>query len=330
LDFGVQLHPQFGGTISDEVITNFQLSSAALCEKLGFDSVWVNEHHVAGDVYYPPLTLLSAVAAKTRRVRLGAYVVTPFYRPLELAEQTATIDQISRGRVILGPVLGYRKEEFEAYGVPFSERAPRTEEVVKLTKMLWTQPSVTYKGKYFALNNVASSPKPFQKPYPPIWIGATHDKAIRRATRLGDGWVAHLALTPLQVVARQVDLYKKTLKSVGKDVERATVASMVYLSIDGDGTVARRRAETHMAGSIGVYLKWGAEAEPPKIWTDERYVIGNPDECIKRVEAIAKAGVNHSILRVGYRGMTPAEITETIKLFGEKVLPHFKRRKPRG
>lgn len=326
MDFGVQLHPQFGGTVKHELIADFQFRSAGLCERLGFDSVWVNEHHVAGDVYYPPLTLLSALAVTTKRVRLGAFVIAPFYHPIDLAEQVATIDLISKGRVILGPVLGYRREEFEAFEVPMSERTSRTEEVVRVTRMLWTQESVSYKGRYFTLKNVSSGPKPVQKPYPPIWVGAMHEKAIRRAARLGEGWVAHLAMTPVPVVAKQVEVYRKTLKSIGKDPARQAVASMVYLSISMDSAVARERAQTHMAGSIGTYLRWGAEAERPKAWMDERFVVGNPDECIKRIEGIEKTGINHSILRVGYRGMTPSEITETIQLFGKKVLPYFKKR----
>jgi alkanesulfonate monooxygenase SsuD/methylene tetrahydromethanopterin reductase-like flavin-dependent oxidoreductase (luciferase family) len=326
MNFGVQLHPQFGGMVRLEEVMDLQFRHAALCEKLGFDSVWVNEHHVAEDVYFPPLTLLSALAARTRRVRLGAFVIAPFYRPIELAEQVATIDLVSKGRVILGPVLGYRKEEFEAYGIPIRERGSRTKEVVELTRMLWTRPSVSHTGRFFTLTNVTAEPKPLQRPHPPIWIGAMHEKAVRRAARIGDGWVAHLALMELPVVARLVWVYKKALHSFGKDITRPTVASMVYLSVAEDRVVAQKRAETHMLDSISSYLKWGVEGEAPKVWMDERFIIGDPAECIGRVEGIERVGINYLILRVGYRGMTPSEVTQTIRLFGEKVLPYFKER----
>ena len=326
MDFGVQLHPQFEGAVAHETIASLQFQHANLCEKLGFDSIWVNEHHVAGDLYFPPLTLLSALAASTKRIRLGAFVIAPFYRPIELAEQVATIDLISGGRTILSPVVGYREEEFEAYGIPMSERAMRTEEVVKFTKMLWTRPSVNHKGRFFTLTDATCSPKPIQKPHPPIWLGATHEKSIGRAARLGDGWVAHLALTSLPVVAKQIEIYKKNLQKVGKNVMKPTIASMVYLSIAENEHTARNRAQTLMAASVASYLKWGAKGEPPKVWTDRRFVIGNPDECIKKIEDIEKVGVNYSILRVGYKGMTPSDITETIQLFGKRVIPYFKER----
>lgn len=318
------MYSQYGESISDQAVMDLQVSNAQLCDKLGYDSVWVNEHHVTGDLYFPPLILLSVLAMKTRRVKLGAFIITPFYHPLELAEQLATVDLLSKGRVVFGPVAGYRREEFEAYGVPLKKRALRMEETIELVKMFWTQDYVNYRGRCFTLSNVVSLPKPLQTPHPPIWVGAMYERGVKIAAKLGDGWVAHLALTPLPIVVNQIKIYRETLKSIGKDISKQTIASIAYLSIDNDSTIACDRAQTYMASSISTYLKWGLKGESLKFLSDSRFIIGDPDECIRRIEEIRRIGITYLILRVGYKGMKPLEVENTIYLFGKKVLPYFK------
>ena len=178
---------------------------ASRADELGFDSVWVHDHvfnvghvfdRIGGKPYYEPLTLLSFVAARTKRVRLGTSVlVLPYHNPIRLAKTAATLDVLSGGRLILGVGVGAIEKEIEALGSPFKERGAVTDEAIAVMRTLWTEEDPSFNGKYSRFAGMKFSPKPLQKPSIPVVIGGVSRAAIRRAARTGDGWQP-LGLSP--------------------------------------------------------------------------------------------------------------------------------------
>jgi probable F420-dependent oxidoreductase len=140
--------------------------------------------------YFEPLAMLAWLAQATRRVRLGTSVlVVPYRNPLTAAKTLATIDVLSKGRLILGAGAGWLKEEFEALGAPpFAERGRVTDEYLRLMRAIWTTDPVTFTGRYYRVRDIHALPKPFQPGGIPVWIGGHTDAALRRAAALGDGW----------------------------------------------------------------------------------------------------------------------------------------------
>src|SRR5919108_2612680 len=159
-------------------------------EALGYDSAWVQEQIVGSVPILEPLTLLSYAAALTRRLRLGTSVMlTVFRNPIQLAKSLTALDQLSQGRLTVGVGIGNPRPEDTAFGVPLGRRARRFVEGIEVMKALWTQPTATFAGEYWQLAGVAQEPKPVQQPHPPLWFGAREPAALRRAVRLGDGFM---------------------------------------------------------------------------------------------------------------------------------------------
>src|SRR5438045_4623303 len=159
-------------------------------ERLGLDAMWLAEIHVNPErsVCSAPLTLASAIAARTKRMKIGTAVqVLPLCHPLRLAEEVATVDQISHGRLIFGVGRSGFPRTYEAYGVPYGESRERFAETLEILKRAWTEPSFSYQGKFYSFENVKATPKPYQKPWPDIRIAANSADTFPRIAELGHG-----------------------------------------------------------------------------------------------------------------------------------------------
>jgi alkanesulfonate monooxygenase SsuD/methylene tetrahydromethanopterin reductase-like flavin-dependent oxidoreductase (luciferase family) len=191
VQFGVLL-PTREAIMSGHPETSRLLEMAERAEASGFDSVWVGDSLTAKP-RHEPLTLLAAVAARTRRVRLGTAVLLPALRnPVMLAQIVATLDQVSEGRVILGVGISRdvppSRKEFAAAGVPWDRRVGRYLETIEICRSLWTRDGVSFSGKHFTLKDISVDPKPRRPGGPPIWIGGNGPTALRDAARF-DGWL---------------------------------------------------------------------------------------------------------------------------------------------
>jgi probable F420-dependent oxidoreductase len=201
--------PQFGPKARDPGAADRIAAMAKAADRLGYHVVWTAEHLVfpreirtpypyggtfpydVNDPIFDVAATLAWVAAQTQRVELGSSVVVlPYHHPVALAKALATVDVLSGGRLLLGVAGGWLREEFELLGVPFEERGARTDEAIALIKHIWTTERIDFEGRFFSLRDAAQSPKPIQKPHPPIWIGGDGPRALRRVGRVGDGWVA--------------------------------------------------------------------------------------------------------------------------------------------
>ena len=190
IDIGVMLRGQYPFGVDMAHMAEDLLEQARLADSLGYDSVTKGSHYSTPDYQaLQQIPLLARLTGEVKRARLNAgIVILPLHKPLDLAEQLATLDILCNGKLIFGVGIGYREVEFNAFGTTQKERGARTTENLIAIKRLWSEDCVQMKGTHFELNNAVCWPKPIQKPHPPIWIGANANIAIARAAEFGDCW----------------------------------------------------------------------------------------------------------------------------------------------
>jgi alkanesulfonate monooxygenase SsuD/methylene tetrahydromethanopterin reductase-like flavin-dependent oxidoreductase (luciferase family) len=332
LGFGLltcQRYP--GDPRSTEALYADALELSSLAEELGFDSVWVSEHHFVDDGYLPSLLpMCAAIAARTSRVEIGTgLLLAPLHDPLRLAEDAAVVDLLSAGRLILGLGAGWREEEFEALGVPMAERGARLERAIEVLRRGWSGQLVgTPAGA-----GVAVTPGPSRDGGPPIWIGGFAEHAIRRAGRLADGFLA-TEVTPDEL-ARQVGWARDERERSGRDPADLAVGLHVPV-FPWNGPDAWERVTPFLR-----YVSWkyddmevargrvGPPPAPPAPSPDEEAslrdsaLVGTPAEVAERIRVFREAagGDVHFVARLYYPGMDPAMQREVVQLFAEGVAP---------
>jgi len=308
----------------------------ALARDYGFDGVVSGEHIMAHPYQRPaPIPALSYLSAVAEGMHVGTSVLLlPLHPPVQVAEDFAALDAMTNGRAILGVGMGYREDEFAAFGINPKERVGRMYEGLDLIKQLWTQDEVEFNGKYFRMPKITPTAKTVQKPHPPIWVGAGVDAAVRRVGERGYTWLVHPPRASLTEVGAQLAMYREALKQHGHAMP--VIQPMrcdTYLAEHGDA--AWQQAEALFEWHYGVLRQWGAERPPGsaagKSFREEsgdRYVIGTPDDAIKAFEWCERTlGVNFMIVRLNYVGMTFEDKMRQIRLFGEGVIPHFKKQR---
>jgi probable F420-dependent oxidoreductase len=253
----------------------------ARAEALGFDSAWVMEQVLGTMPVLGPIETLTYAAACTERLRLGCVVfVTPLHNPVHLAKSLSTLDQLSRGRIEVGVGTGGRNRMFSAFEVDPDSLVARFTEGLRLMKALWTEPGVTVAGRFWQLESAAMEPKPFQKPHPPIWFGANHPAALRRAARYGDGFFGAGSTTTARF-AEQVPIVREALAEAGRDPASFRFAKRIYIAVDDDAERARQRVADRLQRLYAQLGLSGMEAVA---------VFGPPDACVEGVRAVAEAG----------------------------------------
>jgi probable F420-dependent oxidoreductase len=303
------------------------------CERAeadGFASVWLGEHHDSSTLYPTPLIGLAAIASRTRRLRLGTGVLLlPLHHPLAVAEEAAMVDVISGGRLVLGVGAGYAPDEFAAFGVSIQERAGRMDEAVPLIQRLWTEERVTHRGRHYGVTDATVRPRPVQRPRPPIWFAGWVPPAIRRAGRLGDGWLGGPSAT-LDELAGCATMYREARHAVGNDPGAGDVAVMRYVFV----AESLKRART-VAGPAFIrcfedtYFRWPHPVvkRPPGELTierlaEDRIVLGDPARCIDQLRRIQEAlGTTHLICRISAPGIPREAAEASMALFTREVMP---------
>jgi probable F420-dependent oxidoreductase len=227
---------------------------------------------------------MTYAAACTERIRLGCAVfVTPLHNPIHLAKNLSSLDQLSRGRLDVGVGTGGRGRPFAAFGVDPSALVARFNEGLRLMKACWTDSEIDFDGRFWQLSGGAMEPKPFQKPYPPIWFGGSHPDALRRAVRNGDAFMG-AGSTTTSAFADQVKVVRAEVAAAGR--ESFPIAKRVYIAVDDD---AERARATIVAGLERVYGDSGRGLAPVA-------VSGTPDDCVKGLREVADAGAEMIVL----------------------------------
>ena len=163
---------------------------AVVAEEAGFDTVTIGHHHFMAGNMADPLTFLAAVAARTSTIRVGTGIFQlPIHNPVRVAEQVATVDQISGGRISLGVGLGWWPLEYEVHGSDIRQRGARMEEALEILRLVWSQENTAYEGRFWSFPELTVHPRPVQQPNPPLWVAGVAPAAVDRAARLGDAWL---------------------------------------------------------------------------------------------------------------------------------------------
>ena len=303
------------------------VEQSLLAKRMGFSSVWIEEHH--GNEYYlpSPLPALAGLSQHVQGMMIGTSIaILPLYHPVRFASDGAILDILSGGRFIAGIGAGYRGHELNLFGITMSERARRMEESLMIITKLWEGENVNFNGKYFRLENFRLTPLPIQKPRPQIWIGGWVKQAIERAARLGDAWFPGPSGT-ISFIEENLKFYKECLSKYGKKFNGFPIMRDAYVAVSDD--VAVKEAEDSINYMYGVDY---ARTDHPLLkgkqltieeWINDRLLIGSPSTIIEQIDRLRKMGANHIVLRLSLRKLPHSKIMESIRLFGEKIIPYF-------
>jgi probable F420-dependent oxidoreductase len=250
-------------------------------EALGFESAWTTEQLLGSAPNLSPIELLTFAAACNERLRFGCAVfVAPLHNPVHLAKRISTLDQLTRGRLEIGVGIGGRNRMFSAFDVdPADNLVTRFNEGLQVMKALWTQPRIDIDGRFWQLTGATMEPKPFQKPYPPLWFGGSTPAALRRAVRHGNGFFGAGSTTTAKF-AEQVRFVRETLTETSGDPDDFRIAKRVYIAVDDDPERAEQRMATAL---IDFYGEFGKTLLPVA-------VHGTPKDCIQGLREVAAAG----------------------------------------
>ena len=332
--FGLLIAKQYPQGESAQARFQEHVEQVRLARDLGFDTIVFGQHFLSSPFQeLQSVPLLARLAAESGEMRLGLTVLlAPLLPPVEMAEIGATLDVITGGRFICGLGLGYRQEEYDAFGVPREERVRRFEENVEVITRLWTEERVTFQGAHCRLDDVGLTLRPVQRPRPPIWIAANADAAVRRAARLGDAWIIN-PHTKLDSVRQQLHLYGSELGAAGKAFPD-DLPMLRELYVAPEGRQAWSEVQPYLDTKYGAYRQWGQDSVLPAgdRWDYEfrelardRFVIGDPAEVREELQRYLEElpQVNHFLFRIQYPGMPQELVLRAIRLLGERVRPAF-------
>lgn len=307
------------------------LDQARAAERLGFDSVWVEEHHAAGPYWPTPLLALAALVPATERVTLGTNIlILPLHDAVHTAEQVAVLDVMTGGRVILGVALGDNAAEFRAFRVDAARRGACFEEQIRLLRALWRGERVDTSEEFYRLRDVTLSVPPVQHGGPPIWVGGWGPKQLERAALLGDAWFAGPVSDLPGVIGRQAS-YDEHVRGLGEDPEArarpitrdvvvAATSAQAWEMAEREILPAYRRdylASDHPLVGVGS----GSTFEDLRQLALNRFIIGDPDAVTEQVIACIDAiSATHFIFRLKLPGMSPSVIAGMLDLIGTSVL----------
>jgi alkanesulfonate monooxygenase SsuD/methylene tetrahydromethanopterin reductase-like flavin-dependent oxidoreductase (luciferase family) len=314
-----------------EIYDDF-LHYASLAEELGFNRVWLSEHHMAEDDWNPaPMTVLAAIAARTRTIRLGTFVLLlPLHHPLKVAEEIATLDILSHGRFDFAVGAGPMDVECTAFGINRAEAYARTYESLAVIEKLLTETTVTHHGKYYHLDNVSMTTRPVQKPTPPIYTTPlfgpqSWDKSAQRGYN-----VASALHTPMWLE------YPKLLAKYGRKREDVRIVSgPLFVHVAPSRDQAWDEAEASMHWAVEFYRRRGlpiplapiGEFRKPEgaLAYGTPIAAGPPEEVIKVLSTFRDAPLEDLSIQFNHPGLPRAIVERSMRTFAREVLPEITR-----
>jgi probable F420-dependent oxidoreductase len=310
VDFGLAVKNFVGPGETPNIEEILQYAERA--ERLGFESLWAWDHILLGvEPSFPildSLSTLAAIAARTSRIKLGTGVlVLPLRNPVVTAKVLASIDQISRGRLLVGAAAGWYAREFDAVGIPFKQRGRIMDRNLDILVRLWTEDQVTTQVDGFNLRQAVMAPRPYQQPHPPILIGGYVEAVLRRAARRGDGWLTYFYTA---------DSFQRSWKKVleyaseyGRDP--STLSGTNQLAI----YVGKSRQDVEEPMRHWLSTEWDTAS-----WSEstiEHAIMGSAEECAEQIQAHVRSGL-HRVVLVPYRYQM-----DQLDLIASEVVPQL-------
>jgi alkanesulfonate monooxygenase SsuD/methylene tetrahydromethanopterin reductase-like flavin-dependent oxidoreductase (luciferase family) len=313
------------------------LDQTIRAEELGYDHVWLTEHHFTEDGYNPSLLpTAAAIATRTSRIRIGTFILLlPFQQPVRAAEDAICVDIWSDGRFDLGVGQGYSYKEFDALCMPRKERSARLREGVDLIQRLWTEEKVTFDGKFTQVKDMRLEPRCVQQPTIPMWIGARAEKATRRVAQMGCHLMATLGPDP-------APWYIDELKAAGRNPADFHIAQLRMVYVADTEDQAWEDAQAHIFSMMEFYGEILTEANDAPgdkdIWHytkpeelrnsafADAVMIGTPDQVNKKMEKFCQEfQCTHFIMSTQLPGLDPKKATRSLEMFAKEVMPNFQK-----
>lgn len=314
----------------DVALYQAHLDQIAWAENIGYDDVWLTEHHFCDDGHAPSiLPLAAAVAATTKRIRIGTGVLLmPLHHPVRLAEDGATIDILSGGRFELGVGIGYRPQEFAGLGFKRSERAERINESLEIVRRLWQGERFDFAGKHYRYEDIFLKPMPVQRPRPPLWVGGFAPAAAKRAARLGDGFIG------TGEMVEQAKAYREAHAALGTKMPPRLAGGHFWLIVSNEPDKTFAAVAPHVLYQIEVYNQWLGEAGqalfPPISDIKQLREMGillvvTPSEaCDLIAQYVEQTGIERYYTWTVPPGYPVRAMDEHLALFASDVMPHFR------
>ncbi len=307
-------------------------------EALGYDSVWVNEHHFHqyGGLMPSLPTMLSAIAQRTTKIRLGtSVVVLPLHHPLEIAEQFAMVDLLSSGRLEFGIGRGFVSHDYEVMGVNYSDAQARLMESLEVMLQAWSGEPFTHHGAYYDFDDVQVWPRPEQQPHPPIWVACSNTPASFEWVGTQGYNLMTIGYTkPIGDTAALAQIYKDAWSAAGHE-RPMTLATHYHVVVAEDREEARRIAEAGLAEHVRLNrasrslakLDAGPEAAPvpiEQLVEQGRLIAGDPDDCVRLLRLVgSEVGTTETHCLFQFGNITFENSQRSLELFARKVMPHL-------
>lgn len=307
-----------------------QITITHAARDAGWDMLWAGQHFLAeGMTHIQPLAYLARLAPETGSMRVGMGInLLSLLNPVEVAENFAALDVVLEGRLIYGVGLGYREKEYRAFGLSKKGQVHRLEENLRIVTELWAGKSVDADLPWCQLDGAQLTFLPVQRPRPEIWMAANSDAAVERSARLCDAWMINPHATS-ETVLRQIDLFNATAQAHGRaDVTTLPLMREVFCAPTREEAI--RLAAPYLSAKYQVYAQWGQDKVMPdkddfaaayEQLSQQRFVVGSPDDVIAELAPWKAIGVNQFIIRTHWIGMPMESTLQSIRLISEHVMP---------
>ena len=341
--FGQFLFPVSHVPDNDGAVIDNALAEVELAERLGFDAVWLTEHHFDGaSAYADPLVFGAAIAARTRRIRIGfAVVEMAFHHPVRLAAQTALLDNLSHGRLIVGTGRGsaFNHYEYLGFGLTMEEGVERLPEAEELLVRSWTEDDLHFEGQHWDVKFPQLRPRPVQKPHPPLVRACISEASTMAMARIGRPIL--MGVQSMETTRLRLEQYHETMLEAGhgeeateRALDQCWVARNLMLGESYDEAVEVAaygfdRERKHFREAREIYNPGGFPKPPPGTPLapgedlHQSFIVGTPDQAAERIAELRDIGVRNLMLKLNTGEMPPEKVRASMKLFGEKVLPLF-------
>jgi alkanesulfonate monooxygenase SsuD/methylene tetrahydromethanopterin reductase-like flavin-dependent oxidoreductase (luciferase family) len=351
--FGTFFFFQAAPGLSHEEVVHRELEQMEWTEELGFDQIWLTEHHfIDYGLSVDPAALASAAASRTSRVRIGlAAAILPFHHPLRLAEQLALVDVISKGRLDIGVGRGNRPAEFKGYHIPQQENRERFDEAVDIMLKAWTEERFSYDGRFFTVKDARVIPKPVQRPHPMIYQVCGSDSGVESTAARGWPMLNSILTGPVSQILKRRDLYLDALRRRGRGeaeiaglMKHWGVSRQIYVApTDAQALEESKEAEMWYQDSLRRFqvperiedahpsLQAGFRAAAERFakvsWEGlvaETLAFGSPDTVAKHIETMRDMGVGQILCWMNFGGLPQDKIRRSMELFATEVIPRFR------
>lgn len=329
----------------EQYFKNF-FDEVSFAEELGYDSIWIGEHHFCRYICPAPQIVAAAIAQRTKRMRIGtAIALLPHHDPIRLAEDYALADLLSGGRIDLGVGRGFIKSTYDGFNQSMSEGRERFNECLDIIERAWRQPTFSYSGKFYKANNVTILPRPLQKPMPPIYMAAalTPESFVAAGERGHSIMLAPFAQSRGQL-KENIQLYKETLARHGHSADKVDIVGGYHTFVDESPELARRKWEDHYMR----YVHFVGTLIAPEEYTSQQYeawrrtsvlmknttfdhmypdqvLCGDPSQCVDRVALFRdEFDVTHFWIYMDLGGLPHKDLRASMERFATRVIPHFR------